>query len=730
MRMKLPNSNNKFRKGEKTVFEFFDEVYVESLDDVEAPEITVEYNEVDFKADLNEEQLEIVNNIQGPMLVIAGAGSGKTRTIVYSVAKLLVSGVKPSEILLVTFTNKAAKEMFKRVESLLGKKPKGIWAGTFHSIASRFLRMYAKTLGLKPNYTIMDETDAKRLMALSIDKADAKDLEERFPTSAMAKAILSFSINCNKTIHEVIQWKYNHFDSDAVIAKLRDVLKIYRTKKAEDSLLDFDDLLVFWNRLLDERFIAKLIAKKIKYVMVDEYQDTNYIQDEIIYKIVQQNPEHNVMAVGDDAQSIYAFRGANFQNILNFEKKYKDCKRYAITHNYRSVPEILDLANNSIKHNISQYKKEMHTTRKNGMKPIHVSTESDEYQAEFIVNMINQLKSEEYDLEDIAVLYRAGYHSLRIELELQKYNIPYVVHSGVSFFERAHVKDLLAHLHIIQNPRDEISWSRILSMFQGIGKKTSSKIFDMISAINNPIEKLTLDNHLFNILNKLKIPKLVKEEICDYLKKFFISIKYNKPNEVINKLIHQLRKYLKIQHGNWQDRLEDLKQISVYSQNYDSIPIFLDTIALNKSTLESKKVGLSSIDNKSTLTLSTIHRAKGLEWNIVFIPMLSDNLFPSSKVKINSPAYEEERRIFYVGITRAKDRLYLISPKSIKVFKGQRKLNPSQFIRELNPNVYKKKIHYYNNLNQLSPEEDLTKRRPKKKKELPLFTTADTLLKD
>ena len=728
--MKLPNSSNKFRKVEEFVFEFYDEAFVETLGDGDVPVRIKEYNQVDFKTDLNEEQLEIVNNIQGPMLVIAGAGSGKTRTIVYSLAKLLVSGVKPSEIMLVTFTNKAAKEMFKRVEILLGKKPKGIWAGTFHSIASRFLRMYAESLGLKPNYTIMDETDAKGLMKLSIDKADAKNLEEKFPTPSMAKAILSFSINCNKTIREVVQWKYKIFDSDAVFAKLRDVLKIYSSKKAEASLVDFDDLLVFWNRLLDERFVAKLIAKKIKYVLVDEYQDTNYIQDEIIYKIVQQNPDHNVMAVGDDAQSIYAFRGANFQNILNFEKKYKDCKRYVITNNYRSVPEILDLANESIKHNFSQHKKEMHTTRKNGMKPIHISTETDGHQAEFIVKMINQLKFEEYNLDDIAVLYRAGYHSLRIELELQKNKIPYVVQSGVSFFERAHVKDLLAHLRVIQNPQDEISWSRILNLFQGIGKKTSSKIFDLISDINNPLENLISNNNLAFLLSKLKISKLVKEEICDYLKKFFISIKYNKPDEVINKLIHQLRKYLKIQYDNWQDRLEDLKQISIYSQNFNSILIFLDSITLNKSTFESKKLGFSSIDSQSQMTLSTIHRAKGLEWKVVFIPMLSDNLFPSSKVKINSPAYEEERRVLYVGITRAKDRLFLISPKSIKVLKGQRELNTSQFIRELNPNVYKNKIHNYNNLNQLSPEEALIKRRPKKRKELPLFTTADTLLKD
>ncbi|MHA1471529.1 MAG: ATP-dependent helicase [Promethearchaeota archaeon] len=712
------------------VFEFYDEVHVEPSDDVKAPEDIVEPKVIDFDTELNEEQLRIVDNIQGPMLVIAGAGSGKTRTIVYSVAKLLVSGVKPSEIMLVTFTNKAANEMIKRVEILLGKKPKGIWGGTFHSIASRFLRMYAKTLGLKPNYTIMDETDAKGLMKIALEKAEVKDLEEKFPTPTITKSILSFSINCNKSIREVIQWKHKEFDSNAIFDKLQEVINIYKEKKAENSLVDFDDLLVFWNRLLDERFVAKLIAKKIKYVLVDEYQDTNYLQEEIIQKIVQQNTDKNLMVVGDDSQSIYAFRGANIQNIMNFEKKYKGCKKYTITYNYRSVPEILEFANESIRHNVSKYEKEMHTTRNNGTKPIHVSTDSDEYQAEFIVNTINQLKFEGYDLADIAILYRAGYHSLRIELELQKYKIPYVVHSGVSFFERAHVKDLLAHLRIIQNPRDEISWSRVLSSFKGIGKGISSKIFAMIIAINDPLENLILENNIIKILNKLKIPKLLREEIFEYLKKFFISIKYNKPNEVINKLINQLREKLKNQYNNWQDRLEDLKQISIYSQNFDSIHRFLDTITLNRSTFESKKSGLVSKPNQSPLTLSTIHRAKGLEWKVVFIPMLADNLFPSSKVKINSPSYEEERRIFYVGITRAKDRLFLISPKSIRVFKGQRELKASQFIRELNPSVYKKDIHPPNNFNQLNQNALLIKRKLEKKRELPLFTTADTLLKD
>ncbi|MHA2121681.1 MAG: ATP-dependent helicase, partial [Promethearchaeota archaeon] len=338
------------RKDEKEgefVFEFYDEDYSEDPQDVSAVAVE-EYNEINFKEDLNEEQLDIINNIKGPMLVIAGAGSGKTRTITYSVAKLLSSGIRPSQIMLVTFTNKAASEMIKRVETLLGKRPKGIWAGTFHSIANRFIRIYAKTLGLKANYTIMDEADARALMKLSINKANVKELEERFPNSKMSKSILSYSINCNKSIRDVILWKYPQFDNEQLIKKLESVFKIYGQKKAEDNLIDFDDLLTYWNQLLDERSVAQSIAKNIKYVLVDEYQDTNYIQDEIIYKIVSQNPEHNVMAVGDDAQSIYAFRGANFQNILNFEKKYDKCKRYTITYNYRSAPQILDLANDSI----------------------------------------------------------------------------------------------------------------------------------------------------------------------------------------------------------------------------------------------------------------------------------------------------------------------------------------------------------------------------------------------
>ena len=674
---------------EEYVFEFYDEVYAESLE--ELPVVIEDYNEISFEEDLNEEQLKIISNINGPILVIAGAGSGKTRTITYSVAKLLLSGVKPNEIMLVTFTNKAANEMIKRVEILLGKRPKGIWGGTFHSIANRFIRRYAKILGLKANYTIMDETDARSLMKLSIEKGNIKEIQERFPNSRMAKAILSFSINCNKSIRDVILWKYSQFDSKDVIKKLEEVFKIYREKKAQDNLVDFDDLLIYWNQLLDERAVAQLIAKNIKYVLVDEYQDTNYIQDEIIYKIVKQNPEQNVIAVGDDAQSIYAFRGANFQNIINFEKRYKNCKRYTITYNYRSVPEILKLANNSIEHNEKQFKKSMHTTRPKGTIPFQVNLGDDMDQARFITNQILKLRSDGFDLDEIAILIRAGSHSLRIELELRAKNIPYEVRAGVAFFERAHIKDILAHLRIIENPYDEVSWSRIFSIIQGIGTSSGSKIFEAISIIEHPIDALI--NKMF-YAEKLKGSRISKEGIknlISYVKKLIDFTPEDNPSEVIQNLITVLEDHLKSKFDNWQERMDDLKQLSVYAQNFPTIRKFLENLSLNLSNLESRTVHAGNeTEEEKPLILSTVHRAKGLEWRVVFIPMLCEDSFPSSRSVGDLDAFEEERRVFYVAITRAKDQLYLISPSIKNTYRGPQIVRVSQFVSELNPDVYRK----------------------------------------
>jgi len=716
---------------EEYVFEFYDENYESSFEDEKA-ELNWEYNKVNFEDDLNEEQLEIVSNIRGPMLIIAGAGSGKTRTIVYSVAKLLSMGVRPNQIMLVTFTNKAANEMIKRVEILLGKKPKGIWAGTFHALANRFLRKYAKIVGLKTNYTIMDETDANALMKLAVNSANVLELEERFPTSNMAKDILSYSINCNKSIRDVILWKYEQFDNEKIILKLKETFKIYESKKAKDNLVDFDDLLVFWNKLLDEKTVAKHIAKNIKYILVDEYQDTNYIQDEIINKIAKQNPEQNVMAVGDDAQSIYAFRGANFQNIINFPKKFEGCNVYKITYNYRSVPEILDLANDSIKYNQQQFHKDMRTIRPNGVKPFQVNVADDEEQALFISNQVLKLRSEGFNLEEMAILFRAGHHSMKIELELQVKNIPYEVRAGVSFFEKAHIKDLVVHLKVIENPYDEVSWSRIFTMIQGIGTKSASKIFSAISTTENPFQAI-LDHKFFSVqLKGARISNIGKKNLVSHVKGLVNFTPQDNPSEVIIKISQLIENYIKSKYSDWQDRIEDLKQLSVYGQNHATIQHFLEILSLNINNIESKsvKLGLKN-DEEKPLILSTIHRAKGLEWRAVFIPMLCENTFPSSQTIGDVGAFEEERRVFYVAVTRAKDRLYIISPSVIQSYRGPQTVRLSQFIAELNPVVYQKSTVKFKPKEKWE-EEDSNRNdiRQQKKKFPSIFTTADELLKD
>lgn len=719
------------KTNEGYVFEFYDENYEESVEGEKA-EIKWEYNKVNFKDDLNEEQLDIVNNIRGPMLVIAGAGSGKTRTIVYSVAKLLSTGVKPSQIMLVTFTNKAANEMIKRVENLLGKKPKGIWAGTFHALANRFLRKYAKTLGLKTNYTIIDETDANSLMKIAIDHANVLEIEERFPTASIAKDILSYSINCNKSVRDVILWKYNQFDSDKIISKLKELFKIYESRKAKDNLVDFDDLLVFWNKLLNEKTVAQHIARNIKYVLVDEYQDTNYIQDEIIFKIAKQNPQHNIMVVGDDAQSIYAFRGANFQNILNFSKKFENCKIYKITYNYRSVPEILTLANDSIKHNQQQFQKEMKTTRPNGLKPYQLNLGDDEEQARFISNQILKLQSEGYKLHEMAILVRAGSHTMKIELELQAKNIPYEVRAGVSFFEKAHIKDMLVHLNIIENPYDELSWSRVLTMIQGIGRASASKIYDAISKTDNPIASI-LDKELFSVrLKGAKIPKAGKKNLIAHIKHIADLTPKDNPSEVILRITTLIEDYIKSKYADWQDRIEDLKQLSIYAQNYATIQNFLEILSLNVNSIESRSVKAGSkYGDEKPIIISTIHRAKGLEWRVVFIPMLCEDFFPSSQVIGDEEAFEEERRVFYVAITRAKDQLYFISPALIRTYRGLQTARLSQFISELDDNNYQiSSVKFKIRQEVYSKESNKTRAKQQKKKITAVFTTADELIKD
>ena len=499
------------------------------------------YN-ISFKNNLNPEQLKIVNNINGSMIVIAGAGSGKTRTITYAVAKLIESGVKPSEIMLVTFTNKAAKEMLKRVKALLSEEPKGIWGGTFHSLANRFIRKYTHLAGLKPRYTIIDQTDSEALIKLCIVEKFPNYKLMNFPNAKRCIKILSYTINTNRTVKQVLQWKYPYLLNETTINNLKSLFKAYQERKISpaNNQVDFNDLLVLWNRLLDEKEIAQNIAQKIKYILVDEYQDTNFIQAEIILKIAQIN--QNIMVVGDDAQSIYSFRGADFKNLLNFGDKLKTVTKHKITYNYRSTPEILELANNSIKHNRIQFQKTMKPVKKSSFKPKFVVVLDERDQASFIVQKILNYLDEGIDPSKIAVLYRSNFHSIILQKELQANAIPFEVRSGISFFEQAHIKDLLAHLKIIFNPYDELSWNRIFNIIPNLGKISSREIIKLIIKLKNPIKELNQYCLHNSDLTKAKISKRGFNNLIKYLKPFESFTPESKPSLLIQKIKLSIKK--------------------------------------------------------------------------------------------------------------------------------------------------------------------------------------------
>ena len=642
-------------------------------------------NSISYEQNLNPEQLAVVNNIQGPMIIIAGAGSGKTRTITYSVAKLIDSGVKPKEIMLVTFTNKAANEMLERVKDVLGVEIKGIWGGTFHSLANRFIRRYTQMTGLQPNYVIIDQSDSIYLIKLIRSTLFPNHKLMNLPNPKTMFKIFSYMVNCNKNITQILEWKYPDFAEENIVFNLKKILEEYKKRKLESNLVDFNDLLVFWNRLLEEKTIAHKIAKEIKYVLVDEYQDTNPIQAEIILKIADLN--QNIMVVGDDAQSIYSFRGADFKHLLTFGNNLKNAQKYKITYNYRSVPEILALANDSIAHNQVQFKKQMKTTKKSGEKPLVILTEDEGEQAKYIVTKIRELTTQSNcKLSDIAILYRSNYHSLRVQNELQKELLPYEVRSGVSFFEQAHIKDILSYFRILFNLCDEIAWNRIFSMIPGIGRKIGKRIFQSITQLNeNGSHKELSEIDLNQILENATVPLKLRKRFTGLLSKITSFHKKAKPLDIFRAVRPNVVKYIKKRYDNYEERLKDIEALEGFIGEMKTLNTFMDNMNLYNPDLKSREG-----HSEDRVILSTIHRAKGLEWKAVFIICLSQSLFPSNK-SMDKASLEEERRIFYVAMTRAREHLFLLAPHRFSSYQGPKSLNLSPFLKELKPSLYHRK---------------------------------------
>jgi ATP-dependent DNA helicase UvrD/PcrA len=662
---------------------------------------------VRYEDELNSEQLEVVMAGEGPMLVIAGAGSGKTRALTYRVSRLIEDGVDPSDILLLTFTNKSSREMLSRVEQLVTIDTRRIWGGTFHSIGNRLLRRYAEAVGYRPNFSILDDEDSKEMMESAVSALGIKTLEKRFPKGDVLLDIYSFVINTRTPLELELENNYPHF------AMYRDeivnVFRKYKDRKRDANAMDFDDLLLHWKLLLEEREeIAGALQRKFRYILVDEYQDTNKLQADVVDGMAGER--RNVMVVGDDAQSIYSFRGASFENILTFPLRFPDSRIYKLETNYRSSPQILRLANDAISHNRYQFRKELRAVRGDGPEPAVVGVDDVFEQASFVAQRILELRDEGEKLGDIAVLYRSHYQSLELQMELSRRLIPYEIRSGVRFFEQAHIKDVIAYLKIVTNPRDELSWKRMLKLYPKVGERTAADVWSRIGTSANPLDTF-LSGAPQKFLNSARdILRLISGE----------SMQHN-PSETIRLIVERgYADYARSKFPNAQARLDDLEQLSQYALRYEDVNQFLEEVALSNPLAGEDTAVVGPEDEK--IVLSSVHQAKGLEWRIVFLIWLADGRFPSQRAlrvpggiiriepmkvheafefshmlegdapdEIVIPGGEEERRLFYVAVTRAKQELYLVFPVMARDRAGMDVLmEPSRFVRELPGDVYEK----------------------------------------
>ncbi|MFC1807709.1 ATP-dependent helicase [Candidatus Omnitrophota bacterium] len=603
-------------------------------------------NKIDYNQELNPQQLKAVKSKEGPHLVIAGAGSGKTRILVYRVAYLVEHGVSPDEILLLTFTRRAAQEMLLRATSLLDDRCQRVSGGTFHSFSNLILRQYGEEIGLPKNFTIMDESDAQGVLANIRKNLGFSGAQRRFPRKRALLNIISKCVNKSQELTRVIDEEYPHFLEYAYqIEQVRDE---YTSYKQKNYTLDFDDLLVYLRNLLSTRQdICESLARRYRYVMVDEYQDTNKLQAEILYLLCTHH--NNIMVVGDDSQSIYSFRGANFKNIIDFPKVYKDAKVVMLEENYRSVQPILDLTNEVIKSAAEKFEKKLFTRRKSKKIPVFIDAKNENGQSKYVVNKIRELVSDGIEPGEIAVLFRAGWHSNDLEIQLASNNIKFQKYGGRKFVEAAHVKDLVSHLRIIQNPSDELSWLRALMLIRNIGHKSATGIYNKIKET----KKRFLDDE------KLFKKKMGLSRLMELLKR--VDPKKQPLLDIVKVMNEYYQPLLKDNYDDYHRRMSDMESLERIASRYSDLEQFLTDMAIEPpevSMIDTPRRG----HDKSKLVLSTIHSAKGLEWHTVFIIYVAEGHIPSYQSFDNDEAIEEERRLLYVAMTRAKENLFMLKP--------------------------------------------------------------------
>ena len=607
----------------------------------------------DLAAELNPEQAAAATHGDGPLLVIAGAGTGKTRTLVYRVAHLLQRGVRPERVLLLTFTRRAAQEMLARVERLVGSSSRQVHGGTFHATAHRLLRRHGAAAGLSPDFTIMDQGDSEDLMQLSRAQLGYAEKGKRFPKKETLQRVYSRHVNTELSVEDILRDEYAQF-----VDYLEDFTRIfadYTRRKAERNLVDYDDLLLFWALMLEQSpELAKTIAGMYDHILVDEYQDTNVLQARILQGMCRTH--RNITVVGDDAQSIYSFRGASFRNILDFPRQFPGTTIVALEQNYRSTQPILDASNALISRASERYTKTLWTKRVGGEAPWLVTTQDEQQQTRFVVDRILELHEEGIPLREIAVLFRAGYMSADLEIELTNRKIPFEKWGGLKFLEAAHVKDVLAFLRILENPRDEVSWYRILMLLPGIGDVTARAAIDLMAQMawdsrafgqyRAPARAREAHGHLVALLDQLRAtPSVDLASVAGDIVR-------------VRQLYDGL---LREKYDRVEPRLADLDQLQTIAGGYPSREAFLSALALEPPQATQDLAG-GSDDERDVLVLSTAHSAKGKEWDAVFLIWAADGWFPMARAINDDEELEEERRLMYVALTRARNHLAVTCP--------------------------------------------------------------------
>lgn len=637
---------------------------------------------IDFQKELNAEQCAAATADGGPMLVLAAAGTGKTRTLVHRVAYLIGNGVPAERILLLTFTNRAAREMTERAEDLIGPGVGGIWSGTFHSICAKLLRRYGSFLGYRPDFTILDEDDQKKLMGQIVKDVAGKDAKD-FVKKEFILKLVSDAANRERDFRTLVEIQQSKVALD--VEKVVECGELYANRKKELGAMDFDDLIVNGLRLVrDVDGVRNELQERFLHVLVDEYQDTNSVQARFTDILAAKH--RNIMVVGDDFQCIYTWRGAQFENIMEFPNRWSGCRIIKLERNYRSLAPILDVANVVMKDVAHQFEKTLRPYRsEQGIGPQLYRMWDGHAQAELIVKLVEHLRGQGFSCKDIAVLYRSHYTSIDIQLALTRARLPFRITSGVGVFEQMHVKDVLSFLRLMFNPHDEMSFFRLIGLLPGVGEASLRRYWVRLDRSFDPgngMDRMSLDSM---ITPKAKVG-------WEGMQKAFAAARGHLADGDDGLLIEDFVHFFYGDHLHRQfddedasGRLEDLVELQAQIASFETgLKGFLEEVAL-MTNLDAQNRSANSDDQ---MQLGTIHQAKGMEWPVVILPWLVDSVFPSAR-SVEDGNIDEERRLFYVAVTRAKDRLYMCVPRSMKRPDGNSfPAEQSQFVREIPQSLY------------------------------------------